>query len=200
MGLEKRIILIISIVTNIIQTAIDCVVTVELIKKSTMKRPIVISLLLLMSFNIMAQRVRPTVLSEEQKKQEVREKINLDYSVPDYNVKRPDAKVMGWRLAKILQSLEKNYTQPVYNQMLSQIRSVQMGDQKVRYSHIDKVKIHNIQKQDSVITIKINTFSKIDKRHINYDVVFTFVNSVSDDVIANYLFSDIGRYIRKNEE
>lgn len=165
-----------------------------------MKRPIVISLLLLMSFNIMAQRVRPTVLSEEQKKQEVREKINLDYSVPDYNVKRPDAKVMGWRLAKILQSLEKNYTQPVYNQMLSQIRSVQMGDQKVRYSHIDKVKIHNIQKQDSVITIKINTFSKIDKRHINYDVVFTFVNSVSDDVIANYLFSDIGRYIRKNEE
>ena len=129
MGLEKRIILIISIVTNIIQTAIDCVVTVELIKKSTMKRTIIIFLLLLIAFNIMPQRVRPTVLTEEQKKQEIREKINLDYSVPDYNVKRPDAKVMGWRLAKILQSLEKNYTQPVYNQMLSQIRNEQIKSQ-----------------------------------------------------------------------
>ena len=59
-----------------------------------MKRPIIISLLLLIAFNVMAQRVRPTVLSEEQKK-EVREKINLDYSVPDYNVKKPYAKVMG---------------------------------------------------------------------------------------------------------
>ena len=159
-----------------------------------MKRPIIISFLLLIAFNIVAQQVRPTVLTEEQKKQEVREKINLDYSVPDYNVKRPDAKVMGWRLAKILQSLEKNYTQPVYNQMLSQIRSVQMGDQKVRYSHIDKVKIHNIQKQDSVITIKINTFSKIDKRHINYDIVFTFINNFSNDEVANKLFGDISRF------
>jgi len=148
----------------------------------------------------MAQRVRPTVLSEEQKKQEIREMINLDYSVSDYNVNRPDAKVMGWRLAKILQSLEKNYTQPVYNQMLSQIRSVQMEDQKLRYSHVDKIKILNIQKQHSIINIKINTFSKIDKRNINYDVVFTFVNNFSNDEIANQLFGDIARYIKEDDE
>ena len=66
--------------------------------------------------------------------------INLDYSVPDYNVKRPDVKVMGWRLAKILQSLEKNYTQPVYNQMLSQIHNTQMEELKVRYLPIKKIK------------------------------------------------------------
>ena len=94
-----------------------------------MKYRIMSTFLLIMSFNIMAQRVRSIVLTEEQKKQEIREKINLDYSVPDYNVKRPDAKVMGWRLAKILQSLEKNYTQPVYNQMLSQIRNEQIKSQ-----------------------------------------------------------------------
>lgn len=129
-----------------------------------MKHPIIISLLLLMSFNVMAQRVHPTVLTEEQKKQEVREMINLDYSVPDYNVQRPDAKVMGWRLAKILQSLEKNYTQPVYNQMLSQIRNTQMEELRVRYLPIEKIKILNVQKQDSVITIKINTISKTNKK------------------------------------
>ena len=165
-----------------------------------MKRPIIISLLLLISFNIMAQRVRPTVLIGEQKKQEIREKINLDYSVPDYNVNRPDAKVMGWRLAKILQSLEKNYTQPAYNQMLSQIRSVQMEDQKLRYSHVDKIKILNIQKKDSIINIKINTLSKDGKRKVNYDVVFTFVNNFSNDEIANQLFGDIARYIKVDEE
>ena len=106
-----------------------------------MKYRIMSTFLLIMSFNIMAQRVRSIVLTEEQKKQEIREKINLDYSVPDYNVNRPDAKVMAWRLAKILQSLEKNYTQPIYNQMLSQIRSVQTGGLKVRYSHVDKSRI-----------------------------------------------------------
>ena len=184
---------------NIIKTATDCVVTVELIKKSTMKRPIIISLLLLIAFSGMAQRVRPTVLTEEQKKQEIREKINLDYSVPDYNVNKPDVKVMGWRLAKILQSLEKNYTQPVYNQMLSQIRNTQMEELRVRYLPIEKIKILNIQKQDSVITIKINTISKINKKKVNYDVVFTFVNSVADIDLANDLFANIARYISEDD-
>jgi len=140
------------------------------------------------------------VLTEEQKNQEIRDKINLDYSVPDYNVNKPDVKVMGWRLAKILQSLEKNYTQPVYNQMLSQIRNTQMEELKVRYLPVEKIKILNIQKQDSVITIKINTISKIDKKKVNYDVVFTFVNSVSDDEMANQLFGDIARYIKVDDE
>ena len=160
-----------------------------------MKRPIIIFLILLMAFKGMAQRVRLTVLTEEQKKQEIREKINLDCSVPDYNVNRLDAKVMGWRLAKILQSLEKNYTQSVYNQMLSQIRNTQMEELKVHYLPIEKIKILNIQKQDSVITIKINTISKIDKKKVNYDVVLTFVNSVSDNETTNNLFGDLGRYV-----
>ena len=163
-----------------------------------MKRTIIISLLMLIAFEGLAQRVRPTVLTGEQKKQEVREMINLDYSVPDYNVKRPDAKVMGWRLAKILQSLEKNYTQPVYNQMLSQIRNTQMEELRVRYLPVERIKILNVQKQDSVITIKINTISKINKKKVNYDVVFTFVNSVSDDETTNILWEDIARYIRKD--
>jgi len=185
---------------NVIKKSIDCVVIVELIKTSTMKRTIIISLLLLTSFNVMAQRVRPTVLTEEQKRQEIQEKINLDYSVPDYNVKKPDVKVMGWRLARTLQFLERNYTQGVYNQMLSQIRNVQMDELQVRYLPIEKIKILNIQKQDSVITIKINTHSKEKKNKVDVDITLTFVNSVSDDDNANSLFGDIGRYIREDEE
>ena len=38
------------------------------------------------------------------------------------------------------------------------------------------------------------------KKKVNYDVVFTFVNSVSDDDKSNDLFGDIARYIREDEE
>jgi hypothetical protein len=134
---------------------------------------------------------------EQHKRQKIREQIDLDYSVPDYNVSVPDEKVMGWRLAKILQSLEENYSQGLYNQYLTQIRNAQTETYSL--SSIEKIKILNIQKQDSVITVKINTYVKENKNKINSDIVLTFTNSVSDDDIANYLFGDIARYIKKDE-
>ena len=47
-----------------------------------------------------AQTVHPWNETKEQKYQRL---IDLDYSVPDYEASRPDASVMGWRLAGILQ-------------------------------------------------------------------------------------------------
>ena len=139
---------------------------------------------------------------QEQRKQAIRDQINLDYTVPDYNVPRPDANVMGWRLAKMLLYLEDNFTQWQHNRRLSMIRSVQMGEVSVSYHAIDKIKVLNVQKQDSVITIKINTFSKGEKKRddVNFDITLSFTNNLSDDETTNSLFSDIGRYIRKNEE
>ena len=60
-----------------------------------------------------------TPQSEDPKVIEMREKIGIDYTVPDYDVKKPDAKVMGWRLAKMLIKLEQNYQQGMYNRMLA---------------------------------------------------------------------------------
>ena len=118
----------------------------------------------------------------------------------DYNVTKPDAKVMGWRLAGILQFLEKNYMQGIYNQKLSSIRATQMEDVNYRYLHIDKIQFKHIQKRDSVITIVINMFTKVDKKKkFSNDVTLTFTNSLSDDVRANELFSDIVRYIKRDE-
>ena len=120
--------------------------------------------------------------------------------VPDYNVKKPDAKVMGWRLAKMLQFLEKNYKQAIYNRQLSRIRYEQMGEPKVLYLPIEKLRILDIEKQDSVITIKINTVSGKKKDKVDFDMVLTFVNSMSDDETTNKIFCDIGRYIREGDE
>ena len=66
--------------------------------------------------------------TEETHEERIRRQIALDYTFPDYNVTKPDAKVIGWRLAGILQFLEKNYMQGLYNQKLSSIRASQMED------------------------------------------------------------------------
>lgn len=48
---------------------------------------------------------------EEINKAEVREKLQLDYSMPDYSISKIDAKVMGPRLSKILETICDNYQQ-----------------------------------------------------------------------------------------
>ena len=152
--------------------------------------------LLLGATNLSAQTVYSWNETKEQKYQRL---INLDYSVPDYEVSRPDASVMGWRLAGILQFLEENYQQSVYNQMLAQIRNVQMGTLKVHYLPVDKIQVTHVQKQDSVIAITINTFTKISKKErVNFDLKLIFTNSLSKDEAANKLFMDICKYVRKD--
>ena len=104
---------------------------------------------------------------------------------------------MGWKLAGILQFLEKNYKQGIYNQMLSQIRNKQMNELVVRYLPIERIKLRSVEKHDSVITITINTFSKTNKKEkIDCDIKLVFINSISGDEIANRLFSDMGRFVK----
>lgn len=165
-----------------------------------MKKRIILAILLsVLGINIYAQTDN-SQRWDESREDWYRRMINLNYDVPDYNVSRPDDKVVGWRTAKILHSLEKNYTQGVYNQQLSQIRNVQMGELQFRYLPIKKMKVTNIQKKDSVITVTANTLSITkDKEKIKCDIRFCFINSLSEDEMANILFCDIARYIQKEE-
>lgn len=52
--------------------------------------------------------------TSEAKQAEMREKIGLDMTVPDFDTKKIDSKVMGTRLAGILDYLMENYQQGVY--------------------------------------------------------------------------------------
>ncbi len=83
--------------------------------KSMKKRIILAILLSVVGINIYAQTDNSQRWNES-REDWYRRMINLNYDVPDYSVSRPDDKVVGWRTAKILLSLEKNYTQGVYNQ------------------------------------------------------------------------------------
>lgn len=155
-------------------------------------------LLFILFFVTLALSAQTSVQNKDAQTMKWQQKIDLDYTVPDYSVKKPDAKVMGWRLAKILQALEQNYTQGIYNHYLSLIFEHQADDKSILYMPIHKLKILNIQKQDSVITIHIRLFSK-DKAFgkVEREVSLTFINSVSEDDSVNILFSELGQYIRK---
>ena len=53
--------------------------------------------------------------ADEAKRAKIRESIGLDMSVPDFDTKKIDAKVMGSRLAGILDYLMENYQQGIYD-------------------------------------------------------------------------------------
>lgn len=158
-----------------------------------------IKYLLSASLSFIALTAPAQVQGKDSQAEKWRKKINLDYTVPDYSIKKPDAKVIGWRLAKILQLLEQNYTQYRYNHYLALIFSHQMNDGSL-YEPIHKMKTLDVQKRDSVITIRIKLFSKSKKSgKVEQEIPLTFINSVSGDDIANTLFSELGQYIRKEE-
>ena len=163
-----------------------------------MKKLLFTTALLIMTFSAFAQYFA-SQRWDETREDWYRRMINFNYDVPDYSVDRLDPDIVGRRTAEILQRLLRNSDQALTNRKLSLVRNVQMGEPQYKYSVIDKMKIKHIQKEDSIITITFNTFSKEKKKKIYFDLVFTFINSLSDDEMTNTLFSDIGRYIRKND-
>jgi len=82
-------------------------------------------LLLFISFLSLSASAQYHTLSDaeqmELKKQEIRKKIAFDYSLPDYETKKFDAKVMGTRLTNILCFLMENYQQGYY---VSQLKGI----------------------------------------------------------------------------
>lgn len=151
-----------------------------------MKKLLFLSFLMLAAGSMSAQTFSQ---GEDPKVIELRQKIGIDYTVPDYDVRKPDAKVMGWRLAKMLQKLEQNYQQGTYNRMLASIRSEILEDPNLRYTALNKMKIQKIQKVGDVIAIRINTSSKNETLgKLNHEFDIKFDKGVTDNDTANQFF------------
>ena len=155
-----------------------------------------LSLLMLFPLNMSGQT---TLSADETRKEELRQRINIDYSVPDFNTKKIDGKVIGVRLAKMLIFLEKNYQQGIYNRMLSAIRSEQVENPRIRFAPIAKMKVQRISKTGDDIFIVIKTTSKIEGAgKLDYDVTFSFTKGVSESIATNDLFCDLSTYIKED--
>lgn len=163
-------------------------------------KKILFSLLFLLGTLSLSAQSQSNPSSDNQKSIVLRQQIGLDYSMPDYSVKKIDASVIGPRLAKILTRLLDTYKQPLYNQYLAMIRSQVTEEPNMQYVHVDKLKLLNISKAGNTITIRFNTLTKDKNRgKLDYDLEFVFVDGLSEDKIVNDLFSNIGRYIKDDE-
>lgn len=132
---------------------------------------------------------------QEEYEQEIRDKLQLDYSLPDYSISKIDAKVMGTRLAKILEALCDNYQQYTNLSVLSMIQSSQI--EGLSYGRVKKMKLDKVSKRGNEIIIRFNTVLESNNLNLKKSqIVFRFNEGVSDDMATNDLFSTICRYMK----
>ena len=126
----------------------------------------------------------------------VRQTLLLDYSMPDYSVTSINSKVMGVRLAKILEKMQEMSQSQTNLGTLSVIQSRSM--EGFIYCTVTNVKFAKATKQGDVITLYFNTILAKNVKNIKKSqIVFQFVDGVSDDVATNDYFINICRYIKE---
>ena len=156
-----------------------------------------LSLLLLLgaagATNTFAQSTWGTT-SDAQYNADVRQKLSLDTTLPDYSVYKVDAKVMGPRLASILQELGAKYKRSDYLSTLSMIQADQIDG--LDYCTIEKLGLVNVTKSGNTITIRFKTtLAKNPLDLKKSDLIMTFIDGVSDNKQVNSLFSNICNYM-----
>ena len=161
-----------------------------------MKKTLLLFSLLLMVCGMAAQSTQ----IDEKKMMEYRETIGLDYSMPDFDTNRINAKVIGVRLAKILQSLEENYVQGYYNRTLASILAEQLEAPAYQFVSVTKIKTQKITKAGDEITILLKTtFKSTNEGKKNAILTLRFFQGISDSHFVNSLFYALGNYLKEDE-
>ena len=161
-----------------------------------MKQIALTFLLLFIAGTLSAQKTKMTETEkQEQYKNEVREKLALDYSMPDYSITKIDVKVMGSRLAKMIEYICDNYQQYVNLNMLSQLQGKQIGN--LNYARIQELKLDSVFKKGNEITVLFKTSLGPNSRNLKKaNLAFSFVDGLSDSRDVNEYFISISRYIK----
>ena len=132
---------------------------------------------------------------------EYRERIGLDYSMPDYSVKSIDEAKMGSRLANILRYFEESMKQSQYNQWLATILGEQHEELKNLYFNVKKIKLLSVSKKGNEIIIAYKVWPENNPaKNKQADVVFNFVDGVSESRITNDMFTTMSRYVQAREQ
>lgn len=151
-------------------------------------------LLLMVTVMVSAQKV--TTSSDAERREIAKKTVALDYSMPDYSVKKIDANVMGPRLAKILESLCANYTQHRHLNSLSLIQSKQV--EGLNYGRIKTMKLEDVTKTGNELTIRFNTILEPNNLNLKKSqLVFHFIDGVSEDMATNDFFCSLCRYLKE---
>ena len=139
---------------------------------------------------------QPSLRIEDAEIIELRQKLGIDYSIPDFSTSRIDGKVIGERLAKMLQQLQIKYDDCVLNQSLSLIQCEQI--ENLNYATVEKLNITRISKVGDIITIEAKTkLSNNAAKVKNAKLTFVFNKGVSETISVNDFFKDLARYIKE---
>lgn len=157
------------------------------------KKLFLLTLLSVVSITISAQT---SIQEDTPEIIELRNKIGIDYSMPDFNTSSLNGKVIGERLAKMLQLLQNRFDDYVFNQRISFIQCEQI--ENLLYAKVEKFKITKISKSGDVITVKAKTKMSPNSAKVKKaEITFVFNRGISDSQAINDLFSDLGRYIKE---
>lgn len=165
-----------------------------------MKAKLFITTLMLMASMTMLGQVRPGNQPSD-RMAAYREAIGLDLSVPDFSTKKIDAKVMGTRLAGILEYLLENFHQVIYESYFARILSEQHEALQNKFFNIKKMKFISASKKDNEITILMKVWPDKNTANVKQaEVMFDFVDGVSESRTTNELLSTLSRYVRAREK
>lgn len=130
-----------------------------------------------------------------------REKIGLDMSVPDFNVKKIDEKVMGSRLAGLLDYLLENYYQGTNERLISQVLGEKVEALKSLYIHIKKMQFVSATKKGNEISIQMKLWLDENSSNVKQaDLSMLFKDGVSDSKNVNDMFTNMSRYVQAREQ
>ena len=156
---------------------------------------------MLMVSMIASAQIRIGVQSDSAKVAEYREKIGLDYSMPDYSVTSIDEKKIGSRLTNILRYYEEANDQNMYRRKNATILAEQNEVFEYSYPEIIKQKLVKIEKSADEITVVYKLW--LDKNPANLkqvDIQYHFKDGVSESNTVNEMFSHMSHYAQVREQ
>ena len=153
-----------------------------------MKKVFVLLMMQMCFFTSMAQR-------NNLYREDLKERIGLDYSMPDFNTTKINSNVIGIRLSKILTYIDENSSDfSISSLFVILLREV---DPRFQYAKIEKITIKNIRKQGNEIAITVDLKLKKNPQGIRKkDIEMKFIDGVSNRSIENDLFVYASSYIR----
>ena len=160
-----------------------------------MKKFLAIILLGLSAFTLQAQNN-----NQEEDAQVVwtRNRIGIDYSMPDFSTKKIDASIIGDHLADMLTLLRSQYRESAYYRRLISI----MREQQDFFMtpEIKKFAIIGITKKGDVITIQTKyTLTKNEEGIKTLNIPFEFVKGISPSYSVNSLFTALSRDVQDTD-
>ena len=121
-------------------------------------------------------------------------------SVPDFETKKIDAKVMGTRLAGILEFMLENYHQGTYEKQITQMVKEQNEALEKVYFNIKKLKFVSSKKVGDEIIILMQVWPEKNEAKVKQTILtIRFIDGITESRNSNDMFSSMSRYVQARE-